>query len=486
VTSLKTRDEMAGVARRSPGAFASLVMGYEQGNLHGQMQQFLSDNDNCYIEFPRGHGKTGQMILRVAWQIGKDPSARIKYVQQSDAEAKKTTGLIKQVIESEDYRRVFPEVVPDPECWGKSEFKVKSDRWQRDATVEAKSIFGRAGGRADILIADDICDLRNAIQQTALREQVKEFWATNWLPMRDMTRDRHPRTWKVGTCYHADDITADWRRQHSEHGGLLRLPVINFESPWPERISEEYLREIRTEVGPFAFARAYELEPVTSELLVFDTRWLRDSLYDTIPEWESKNGMMVAAIDFAFTEKKLDGDPDWSVCLIGWKDGKGGLWLRDILRQRSTFPDFARAATERMRAAGVQQAVAEANGPQKGLVQQMQRDCPVPLKPLNRDRDKITRASERQGFVEAGKFHLPRDPSLGDLSVRTDFRPLWDEMATFPVGGHDDTVDAAIDLIELATDMGAPLPVNRIESPEKELRHIYGKAPRDRPGSWGA
>jgi len=438
--------------------------------MHKRMQRHLSDHCNCYVEYPRGHGKTAQMTLRVAWEIGNDPTVRIKYIQQSDVEAKKTTGLIKAIIEGDFFKMVFPEIEPDMDNWCKADFKIKTPKYQRDATCEAKPIFGRAGGRADILIADDICDLRNAIQQAALRDQVKEFWNTNWLPMRDFTRDEKPRTWKVGTCYHADDITADWRRMHRDDGALLRLPVVGFKSPWSEMISEEELEAIRKEIGPFAFARSYELQPVTSDLIVFSPEWIRDSIYLTIPDWQRDNGVMVAAIDFAFTVKKQDGDPDWSVCIIAWKDRKGELWLKDIIRQRSTFPDFARVATKAMEAAGVVQAVAEANGPQRGLVQQMQTDCSVPIRPLNRDKDKITRASERQGFVESGKLHLPE----ADGTVRSDFRVVFDEMTTFPVGGHDDTVDAVIDLIELTMSFGEPLKVNRIENNRSNPRGMYG------------
>tara|TARA_R100000808_G_C2153975_1_gene164682 strand:+ start:2720 stop:4159 length:1440 start_codon:yes stop_codon:yes gene_type:complete len=468
-----SRDDLALIegCRQSPNLFASFVMGFEQGDIHKQMQRFMTNHDNLYLEVSRGHGKTAQMCLRVAWEVGRDPTVRIKYVQQSDVEAKKTTGLIKSIIEGDAFKAVFPEIEPDMDNWCKADFKVKQKTWQRDATVEAKPIFGRAGGRADILIADDICDLRNAIQQAALRDQVKEFWNTNWLPMRDFSKEKHPRTWKVGTCYHADDITADWRKMHEEIGGLLRLPVIDFVSPWSEVVTTEALKNIRKEIGPFAFARSYELKPVTSDLIIFDPEWIRDAIYTEIPEWEGANGITVAALDFAFTEKKIGGDPDYSVCIIAWKDRKGGLWLKDIIRQRSSFPDFARKASKAMIAAGVDQAVAEANGPQLGLVQQLQKDCPnVPIRPLNRDRDKITRASERQGYVESGQLHLPAQ----DGTIRSDFRVVFDEMTTFPVGGHDDTVDAVIDLIELTANMGAPLEAARIGNTKKNPRDIYG------------
>jgi predicted phage terminase large subunit-like protein len=94
----------------------------------------------------------------------------------------------------------------------------------------------------------------------------------------------------------------------------------------------------------------------------------------------------------------------------------------------------------------------------------------VPIRPLNRDRDKITRASERQGYVESGQLHLPAQ----DGTIRSDFRVVFDEMTTFPVGGHDDTVDAVIDLIELTANMGAPLEAARIGNAKKNPRDIYG------------
>ena len=463
--------ELIEACRRSPNVFANCVMGFAQGEIHKRMHKNLTMHDNCYCEYPRGHGKTSQLTMRCAWEIGNDPSVRIKYIQQSETEAKKTTGLIKSILESDLYKVVFPEIEPDMDTWRTADFKVKTKKWQRDATVEAKPIFGRAGGRADILIADDICDLRNAIQQSALREQVKEFWNTNWLPMRDFTKDKPARTWKVGTCYHADDITADWRRTHTEIGGLLRAPVVDFKSAWHEAITEDELRTIKKEIGTFAFARSYELEPVSSDLIVFDGEWIKGNMYSEIPEWEKENGVMIASIDFAFTEKKLDGDPDWSVCIIAWKDRHNGIWLKDIIRQRTTFPDFARTVSSALRRANVSQAVAEANGAQKGLVQQLQQDCPsVPIRPLGRDKDKITRASERQAFVESGKLHFP----MSDGFIRNDFQVVYDEMTTFPVGGHDDTVDAIIDLIEITVNMGQPLKSARIESDKNKVRDMYG------------
>lgn len=433
--------------RIDPGTFIGFVLDLDQAEIHDRAQDFMSDHDDCYIELHRGIGKTTQVSAgRAVYEIGRNPDIRIKIVQQNDMEAKKTVAYAKHLIETDRYRKVFPHIQPDPELWGSEQFSVRRNKFFRDATMEAKGIFGRAGGRADILIPDDICDLRNAIQQPALREQVKEAWSTNWLPMLDMSAERAPRTWKVGTCYHVSDITADWRAYHAEHGSLLRVPVVDFRSPWGEVFTPEVLRTRREIMGPVAYGRAFELNPISSDVLVFEARWLDDSLYEGEGEGEH-----IAMIDWAFTEKRMASgkDPDYSVCIIARKTPNGTVYVRDLIRERMQFPDFMRrviAACERYK---VRYAGAEANGPQKGLVQQANQNAPFPVRPINRKLDKVVRASNVQAQVEMGRFRLAgeRDGS-GVLRVAKRLQPLYDEMTTFPAGDHDDTVDAAIDLMD--------------------------------------
>jgi predicted phage terminase large subunit-like protein len=442
------------LARKSPSAFVSYVLGHEQAKVHRAAQNHWTRFDNSYTELHRGIGKTTQLAARVAYEIGKNREIRIKYVQQSVDEAKKTTQMIRDVIDSPRYAAVFPDVVPDPDRWSGASFKVKTKKFTRDPTVEANGIFGRAGGRADLLIADDICDWRNAIRSPTDRASVKDSWRTNWLPMRDYSDGKKPKTLCVGTCYHVDDVTADWRRFHEERGTLLRVPIVDFRSPWAAAFPPELLREIREELGPIAYGRAYELRPVSSETIVFPADWIDPAFYEEsvgIPDWPSRNGRMAATFDFAFTAKKQDNDPDYSVGLYGWLSRDGHVWLRDIIRLRTTFPDFSRLAIERGVELNVSESRAEGNGPQLGLAQRMNEDAPFPVVSVERTKDKITRAAEEQSFVESGRFHIPAVRDRNGILVPTKkFSVLYDEMTTFPASGHDDTVDASLDMMTLA------------------------------------
>lgn len=465
--------QVAELAREDPNVFAEYIHERPQAEIHRVMQSWWTLHPDSDIEQHRGIGKTVQAITRCAWDIGKRPDVRIKYVQQSDDEAKKSVRLLKQLLESNRYKEIFPHIEPDRTRWGSHQLSVMGSS-DRDATVQASGIFGNAGGRFDIIIFDDICDLKNSVQQPAKREQVKEAYANTWLPMADPSRGIPTQFRRLCTPYHVDDITQEWRRWHEDEGTLLRCPVVDFVSPWSEVFTPDMMKTLRKK-GKIAYARAYELVPVSSEILIFPCEWLDAALYvGDIPHDQKRRGKFVAAVDFAFTEKKQDNDPDYSVCLIGWQSSQGHIWVVDMVRTQSSFPDFCRKALSKCAQWNVEKIRAEGNGPQKGLVQQMNREASIPVTPITRDTDKITRAAEKQEFVESGRFHLPARIDGGVRRPIETIRAVYDEMTTFPAGGHDDCVDAAIDL--MATKGGSVIsPVIRVRNPDR-ARAAYGVA----------
>lgn len=461
--------------RESAHWFVPYVLGFDNGRMHDELQFHLDATDNSYVELPRGHGKTNQMAGRVAWEIGRNPLVRVKIVGSSDDEATKTVTLIRKLIQSEEYRKVFPEIEPDNDStWGNTSFTVKRSRFLRDATVESVSVFGRAGGRSDILIADDICDLRNSVQQPAMREQVKDAWKTIWLPTLDRSKP-NPKVWKFGTPYHVADITADWRAYHNDHGGMFRRPVRGHLSPWSEVYTAEMMQDLRAQYGPIAYARAYELSPVSSDQLVFDHWWLDRSFYEgQVPDFVRSTGQVIAATDFAFTDKTVrKGDPDYSVLVIGHRSMDGYLYVDRVIRARVPFPEWLRICARECRANNVSVLMAEGNGPQLGLTQQLSLACETTsVVPLIRTKDKLSRASEKQSFVESGRLRLRGERG----TVCREHASLYEEMTTFPAGDHDDTVDAVVDLMEAAMRAGYGLAAKPelTNSGRGKLWRLYG------------
>ena len=430
-----------------PNWFLPYVMEQDNAELHNHMQDFLTATPDAYMEIPRGHGKTNQLAGRYAWEIGNNPNIRIKNVGSSDDESKKTVMLVRKILESDRFNAVFPEIEPDFDNWGNESLTVKRSKMLRDQTIEAVSIFGRAGGRSDILAFDDICDLRNSVQQPMLREQVKDFYRSLWLPTLDVSTKGH-RTWRTATPYHTGDITAEWREEFSQINAMFRRPCVGEISPWPEVFTPEVLAAKRRSLGTIAYARAYELRPLSSDEIIFPAELFDRSYYKfPIPKNVIDGGRRIASLDFAFSKKtEMKANPDWSILLVGIRDLTGTLWLERLFRVRMSFPEFSKLVARTVRSMQITAMVAEAQGPQAGLVQQIRLECGCPVLDALRPVDKVSRAYECQAFFEQGKFRIPYE----DGSPTREFKPLYDEMTVFPGGDHDDITDAAMDLANLA------------------------------------
>ncbi len=439
---------VAAAARECPDVFAEWL-GFGQATLHSAMQAHLSAHPDAAIGMPRGHGKSVQLGIRQAWEIGRNPTIRIKHVGQTVTKAQEQIRMVVSIMRSDAYRAVFPEirmVKPDASTDGSNEIVVKSPSMHRDATMQAANIFGRAGGRADLLCGDDVCDLRNSVLIPAEREKVKEAWRNNWLPMRDFSAGK-PRTWRLFTPYHADDLTSEWKRTAEEDGTLFWRPCRGFASPWGDVFTPEVLESQRREMGPLGYARAYELVPISEDSLIFRPEWIESAYYMGDPPQEARGaGTVIAAIDWAFTEKRGERG-DYSICCLALVDRQAHVWVLECLRVQATFPEFMRRAVDACERLGATQIIAEGNGPQAGLCQQLAASTRIPVLRVARTKDKVTRASEAQPMVEQGRLHL-RCRADGRLEAAQE--PIRDELIAFPAGEHDDTVDAVVDLLEHA------------------------------------
>ena len=393
-------------------------------------------------EEPRGHGKTVESAILMAWHGGRDPTLRQKIIGSNDTEAIKTAKFIRREIESDLYQEVFPWAALDPKESAAESFRYLNAGNSRDPSYEARGVFGRAGGRADRLWADDLSDLRNAILQPAMRARVKEAWANTWLPMLDVGSQQPERlsVWVTGTPWHIDDFTMDQRRKHEAAGTLFRAPCVGLVSPWPEAFTAEILAEYRKELGPTGYARAFELVPLSDDMLVFQPEWIR--LWTELPPQARLT--TIAAVDFAYTAKTTGkDDPDWSVCIVAEIGLDGMVFLTDIVRMRAAFPVFRDAVTQMLAQRKVTRCYAEANGPQRGVADTLAEHTRIPIIPMERHTDAMVRATQEQSYIAKGCLHFPSQ----DGQVRPDFAPLRDEMLTFPAGSHDDCLSACLDIV---------------------------------------
>lgn len=415
-------------------------MGVKQAALHRDMQALWDRERDSFASIPRGFGKTVQGVASIAYDIGRNPDIRVKYVQQNDNEASKTVGLIQRTLESEAYQRVFPHIKPDRRSWGKLAFMVQRNKAMRDPTVEASGIFGRAGGRYDLLVGDDICDLQNSIQQPAQRERVKEAWSNTWLPMADMSAPEPPRVRACGTPWHVDDIMAVWKKYYTG-SSILWAPCIGFESPWPEVFTPAALEAKKAKGGSIAYARAYLLQPLSDDDTPIKAQWIRFARPGSVASMTRYCGF-----DLAYTDKTSS---DFSVFADVGLDVDGSIYLLRLLRMKAAYPEVKRAAMAFLQ--GVQWAEMRglAGGAEIGIMDDLTRGLGFPVSTSEKG-SKYERASRAAVLFEAGRVNMPGADGLPD----PEWKIAFDELTQFPVAAHDDCLDAICNGLELAGTAG--------------------------------
>lgn len=300
-----------------------------QGAIHRAMHEHLDLYDRAQIEIPRGHGKSVQVSeLRVAWEIGRNPNIFIKILCQDDDFAMKRLGAIQKLLESQEYLAIFPDVEPDKESgWSKSKCYVKRAVISPNPTIEACGILGSgAGGRAHLIIADDVCDIRNTILNPALKSKVKSAYFGTW------SNQLIPggRMWYIDTPYHETDLSRDIFANKRYH--TLTFRIDNFQPIWPEYWTEAELQAKKIEIGHREYARAYEMRVLSDEEMVFKKHWMQ--YYDPREATRGKRLWFYQAVDPAIGE---DTDNDFFVHITVAVDRDFNIYLVDMVRGRFSF-----------------------------------------------------------------------------------------------------------------------------------------------------
>lgn len=164
---------------------------------------------------PFDHGKTVQLVVnRVAFELGHDVGLRCKIVSNTDQRAIERAMGVKQILFSPAYRLAFPHVrLVSPE---------QSRKLGRAAKVTQHAIYlnrpGHAidpsvhavgvttsgtGGRADLLLFDDVVDQNNAIDKPELRVKIIRQFEDVWI----QRLEPGGRAGFVGTAWHQADLT---------------------------------------------------------------------------------------------------------------------------------------------------------------------------------------------------------------------------------------------------------------------------------------
>lgn len=202
-----------------------------------------------------------------------------------------------------------------------------------------------------------------------------------------------------------------------------------------KRFPPTAVAELKNSMGSYAYAGQYQQRPTAREGGLFKRSWFDGKIRPEKP----KGGRSCRAWDLAGTVKKTGNKPDWTVGLRMWRCGSD-YWIDAVARLQDTPGEVVKtmksiAATDPFDTTiRVPQDPGQAGKAQaENLVIELTGRIVV-AKPVTGDKE--TRARPCAVQAEAGNVYLVE----GDWNAA-----FLDEICMFPMGSHDDQVDAMSD-----------------------------------------
>lgn len=410
------------------------------------------------IFVPPRHGKS--MLASEyfpAWYLGRNPDHYVIAATYAQELADDFGRKVRDQIEDPLFGAIFPHVRMQGSSRSAKRFHVGGPHDPGSGNSGAYFAVGVGGpltGRgAHLLLIDDPVKNREEADSELIRDRLWS-WYTSTAYTRLMPGGR---ICVIQTRWHEDDLSGRILREHGhENWEVLELPAIDehLKALWPAKYPIERLREIEKSIGPREWSALYQQRPAPEEGAYFRESWLRR--VDLMPDVETMN--VYGASDYAVT---ADGG-DYTVHVVVGVDADGRMYLLDLWRARTASDQWVDSFVGLVKRWKPISWAEEAGQIKAGigpwLTNRMrERGAYVHRETFPTRGDKAVRAQSFRGRMAVNGLYIHKDaPFYGEL---------FSELMSFPVGVHDDQVDALGLVGQLLDQMYTPIkqekPVDR-------------------------
>lgn len=327
---------------------------------------------------------------------------------------------------------IEPALHGHPVSWFAPNYKYLEEVW-RDVAIATKEITGHSdkttkrrelitGGVIEFWTLDGEDAARGRkykraiIDEAAIARTLRDQWQQAIRPtLTDLLGD----AWFLSTPK-GQNFFYELAQRHNTDADWTFAQHPTSDNPY---INPAEIEAARLELPELVFRQEYLAEFVTQEGTLLKGQWLKTA--------EPPQGLSLRmGVDLAISTK--DG-ADYSAAVILGTDQQGNVYVVHAERVRASFHqviNWVAQLAERWQpmVINVEQVQFQA-----AVIQELLRTTNLPVKGVRPDRDKTTRFLPLQARYEQGLvWHSP--------SLQPEFS---DELLSFPIGQHDDFVDAA-------------------------------------------
>jgi predicted phage terminase large subunit-like protein len=401
------------------------------------------------INVPPRSGKTEIAVKAfIAWAMGLAPDSEFIHASYSKRLATANAYDIRAMMQHEAYRLVFPWLRLQDDSKAKDEFRTTAGgivyATGADGTITGYGASKMRDSFGGAIIIDDPHKAGEATSPV-MRQSVID-WYQSTIQSR-LNKPDGPII-IIMQRLHEEDLSG-WllgggSGETWEH---LVIPARDEsgESFWPEQFPPEMLDRLEL-TSPYVFAGQYMQRPAPLGGGIFKDEWWR--YFDAMPPIKHRS-------IYADTAQKTKEQNDYSVLQCWGVTPDNQMVMLDQVRGKWEAPELetmARAFWQKhhsqpyhgpLRTFKVEDKVSGT-----GLIQKLKREG-IPIVPIQRNVDKVTRAFDAAPYIQSGNVYLMRTtPHLADF---------LSEAAVFPNGTHDDMIDATMSAIaDLTAPQSAP------------------------------
>jgi predicted phage terminase large subunit-like protein len=361
------------------------------------------------VFMPPRHGKSWLVSQYFpAWFLGMFPDKRV-ILTSYEADFASSWGR-----RTRDILNEYGESVFGIEVNNKSSAANRWDIKSHEGGMITAGVGGPITGKgADILVIDD--PVKNA-EEANSQTYRNRTW--EWYQSTAYTRlEPQGAVILIMTRWHEDDLAGrllkNMTTDTGEQWDVINLPAIAEENDllerkpgevlWSGRYNLTELSRIKGNTGSYWWNALYQQRPQPPGGGLLKRSWLNYYQHQEIPSLEELS--IYQSWDLAISTKET---ADFTVCTTVGVSQENNVYVLDWYRSRIDFPTQVRMVEKLAKKWDPLQIGIESNAFQKALPQQLKETSMLPIKEVNRTKDKVTRISA--GFVhfENGKVMLLR------------------------------------------------------------------------------